>query len=217
MQNTTEPETNKAGKRWDEQDEQVLVENYLKGLSADDLGSLLGRKASAVRARLVKICFPDFVSNATGLAGNAGSEWSTDEDTKLVLIYESSGDLEKLAELLGRKPHELLYRLVDLVIAKPVKSAVVPKKSKDSPKASGGQGFRSMPKSWSKAERDQLRELFQAGKAIDAMARELDRSTPAVIVQLINSGMVDEGDLHIAISRAQSRANWSPNQEGKPF
>ena len=217
MLNTTNTNLPSAGKTWTQADEEVLVENYLKGLSSEDIGELLGRTATAIRSRLVKICFPDFVAGTTALAGNSGAAWTDSDDEKLAKVYESEGDLVKLAELLGRKPHELLNRLVELVIAKPVRGAAKPPKANRVGRSATKPDSRKMPKSWTKDDRAKLRDLFEAKQSIDVIARALDRSVAAVLVQLFNGGMLDEGDIHAAMQRAQSRTNWAPPTEQEPF
>lgn len=217
MLNTAHANLPSAGKAWTQVDEEVLVENYLQGLSAEDIGELLGRTATAIRSRLVKICFPDFVAGTTALAGNSGAAWTESEDEKLAKVYEDDGDLVKLAELLGRKPHEVLNRLVELVIAKPVRGAAKPPKVFIVGPSVTKPHSRTMPKSWTKHERAQLRDLFEAKQSIDMIAKTLDRSVAAVLVQLFNGGMLDEGDIHVAMQRAQSRTNWAPVTEDETF
>ena len=73
-------------------------------------------------------------------------------------------------------------------------------------------------RSWSKSEKSIMRSLFSSGMPLAQIAKHLDRTENAVVIQLANLGLLSDVDLSNAVHQAQLRYSRAtkPNPE-TPF
>jgi hypothetical protein len=80
----------RQGKNGTQEEDKKLSASYNSSESYDEIATILGRTAAAIRARLVKICFEDRVSfPAFGYdSDQIGLGWTEEEDAQLQQLHE---------------------------------------------------------------------------------------------------------------------------------
>jgi hypothetical protein len=176
---------------------------------------MAGRTESAIRGRLIKICFPSNKVADADLVPTSNRPWTYLEDSKLVESYNKDSDLAVLSKASQRSVYELQARLVDLFEAKPTYLELISYREKST---STQKSKTSSTAVWTPGDLLELARMFGAGVTVVEMAKKFDRTVAGVITQLLRRGLVEDNDIEYAVARAQARVNkTSPAVSDEPF
>lgn len=185
----------RSGALWTREEDQFISREYQLRRSLNEIASETGRAATAILARLTKICFPHPEKDISYLYDYVSRPWTPFEIDALTHAYSEGSPLAPLANQMQRPMWELRNHLIENHIAKLVG---LDKLKCGAERASGS-------RRWAPEDLQLLTKLFSASHGIQAIADTLGRTSGAVISKLLSRHLLDEVDIDLAIRQASSR------------
>lgn len=112
--------TSRTGKKWTLEEDIDVVELVIAGKNVEEIAIIKGRKASAIKARLL-IWIEDSNSRLKNVPNKKSIDyskhdepWNVAESNKLKLLWENNTDITDITEALQRPKHQIISELFDI-------------------------------------------------------------------------------------------------------